>query len=137
MYDIKLTVQRSHHTTMRSLLVQIYNVDFFMYSYSGSAIYIWHAITFLSVSPTVWCIDSVPVGGDNYVTLYNGNDVASDIDNVNTFRFSCMVCHFYYCTYYNPITMISSFVRSKLLTLISSCNNLVPLFLSCSKNIHD
>jgi len=26
MYNIKMTVQRSHHTTMRSVLVQIYNV---------------------------------------------------------------------------------------------------------------
>ena len=42
-----------------------------------------------SASDTVWCVDSVPVGDDNFVTVYNALDVATD--NVNTYRFSCLV----------------------------------------------
>ncbi|WAQ98671.1 SVEP1-like protein [Mya arenaria] len=33
-----------------------------------------------SVSPTVWCVDNVPVGDAYYVTVYNGIDADADID---------------------------------------------------------
>lgn len=45
----------------------------------------------ISVSSTVWCVDTVPANGDNYVTLYNGNDPEDDINGVDVYRFSCMV----------------------------------------------
>ena len=45
--------------------------------------------TSISVSDTVMCFDSVPVGNNIYVTVYNGLD--GSVDNTNTFRFSCMV----------------------------------------------
>ena len=35
------------------------------------------------------CVDSVPVGNNIYVTVYNGLD--GSVDNTNTFRFSCLV----------------------------------------------
>ena len=37
----------------------------------------------------MWCVDSVPVGDSNYVTVYNGLD--ANVDDANTFRFSCFV----------------------------------------------
>ena len=46
------------------------------------------AIT-ISASDTVVCVDSVTVGNSIYVTVYNGLD--GSVDNINTFRFSCLV----------------------------------------------
>ena len=38
-------------------------------------------------SGSVMCVDSVPVGTDHLVTVYNSGTV----NNINTFRFSCFV----------------------------------------------
>ncbi|XP_053400601.1 uncharacterized protein LOC128557336 [Mercenaria mercenaria] len=43
-----------------------------------------------SVSDSVWCVDTVPSGGTNYITVYNGYDADSDIDNTNVYRFTCI-----------------------------------------------
>ncbi|KAL4230057.1 hypothetical protein ACF0H5_010443 [Mactra antiquata] len=43
-----------------------------------------------SKSDTVWCVDTVMNNGNNYVTLYNGNDEETDIDDSSIYRFSCI-----------------------------------------------
>lgn len=42
-----------------------------------------------SRSNTVWCVDTVPSNGNNYITIYN-NDSIAVIDDATTFRFSCL-----------------------------------------------